>query len=113
MRSYIHIAEPSALAILRDTTPSLVSIGIMNGSTLTRCGALLAQPLALVQRLVHQANLALLQVAQAAVHELGALDEVPEAKSSRSTSAVRRPRVAASRATPAPVIPPPITNDVE
>ncbi len=38
--SYIHMAEPSALAILRDTTPSLVRIGIMNGSTLTRCGAL-------------------------------------------------------------------------
>src|ERR1700677_2463942 len=37
-------------------------------------------------------------------------DEVPEAKSSRSTSAVLRPRLAASRATPAPVIPPPMTS---
>ena len=32
---------------------------------------------------------------------------VPEAKSWESTSRVRRPRIAASRATPAPVIPPP------
>ena len=37
-------------------------------------------------------------------------DDVPLAKSSRSTSAVRRPRVAASSATPAPVIPPPTTS---
>ena len=36
--------------------------------------------------------------------------EVPLAKSSRSTSAVRSPRMAASRATPAPVMPPPITS---
>ena len=40
VRSYIHIAEPSARAILRETTPSLVRIGIRNGSTCTRCGAL-------------------------------------------------------------------------
>ena len=37
-------------------------------------------------------------------------DEVPEAKSWRSTRAVRRPRLAASRATPTPVIPPPTTS---
>lgn len=36
--------------------------------------------------------------------------EVPLAKSSRSTSAVRSPRIAASRAVPQPVIPPPITS---
>ena len=41
VRSYIHIADPIARAILRDTTPSLVRIGIMNGSTFTRCGAFL------------------------------------------------------------------------
>src|SRR5690606_3347467 len=34
----------------------------------------------------------------------------PLAKSSRSTSAVRSPRLAASRATPQPVIPPPTTR---
>jgi hypothetical protein len=38
------------------------------------------------------------------------LDEVPEAKSSFSTRAVRSPRLAASRATPAPVMPPPMTS---
>ncbi len=38
--SYIHIAEPSARAILRDTTESFDRIGIMNGRTRTRWGAL-------------------------------------------------------------------------
>ena len=37
-------------------------------------------------------------------------DEVPEAKSPFSTSAVFRPRLAASSATPAPVTPPPMTS---
>src|ERR1700728_1178397 len=37
-------------------------------------------------------------------------DDVPEAKSAFSTSAVLRPRLAASSATPAPVTPPPITR---
>ena len=41
VRSYIHISEPIARAILRDTTPSLVRMGIMNGITCTRCGAFL------------------------------------------------------------------------
>ena len=36
--------------------------------------------------------------------------EVPEAKSSRSTRATEKPRDAASRAMPTPVIPPPITS---
>ena len=36
--------------------------------------------------------------------------DVPDAKSERSSKATRRPRRAASRATPAPVIPPPITR---
>jgi hypothetical protein len=35
---------------------------------------------------------------------------VPDAKSAFSTSATLNPRVAASSATPAPVIPPPITT---
>lgn len=38
------------------------------------------------------------------------LEDVPEEKSSRSTSPTRRPRVTASRATPLPVAPPPITR---
>ena len=37
-------------------------------------------------------------------------EEVPEAKSPFSTRAVRRPRLAASSATPAPVTPPPMTS---
>src|ERR1700722_3280024 len=37
-------------------------------------------------------------------------EDVPDAKSPFSTRAVRRPRLAASRATPAPVIPPPMTR---
>src|SRR5256885_13473037 len=37
-------------------------------------------------------------------------DEVPPPRSPWSTTAVRKPRSAASRAIPAPVIPPPITR---
>jgi hypothetical protein len=37
-------------------------------------------------------------------------EDVPLAKSSRSTKAVRRPLLAASSATPTPVIPPPTTS---
>src|SRR5947209_6331041 len=37
-------------------------------------------------------------------------DDVPEAKSRASTSAVDSPRAAASRATPVPVMPPPTTS---
>lgn len=36
--------------------------------------------------------------------------DAPEAKSSASTSATPRPRAASSRATPAPVMPPPTTQ---
>ena len=67
--------------------------------------------LALVQRLAHQAELQLLEVAQAAVEHLRRLRlEVPEAKSRASTSATFSPRVAASRAAPAPTTPPPMTT---
>ena len=38
--SYIHSALPSARAIFFEMTPSFVRIGIMNGITCTRCGAL-------------------------------------------------------------------------
>ena len=38
------------------------------------------------------------------------LEDVPEAKSSLSTRPTRRPLVTASRATPHPVAPPPITR---
>ena len=65
---------PSARASLRGTTPVLsVNTGNRKGSTLTRCGAFFAQPLALVQRFVDEAHVTLLQVAQAAVHELRGL----------------------------------------
>jgi len=37
-------------------------------------------------------------------------DDVPPPKSPLSTTAVRKPRSAASRAIPAPVIPPPMTR---
>ena len=47
-----------------------MNTGSRNGSTRTRCGAVVAQHLALGERLVHEADLALLEVAQPAVHEL-------------------------------------------
>ena len=45
----------------------------MNGQQLHEVRGVPAQPLALVQRLVHETHVALLQVAQAAVHQLRAL----------------------------------------
>ena len=73
VRSYIHIALPSARATFGLIRPSFEKIGMRNGSSRTRCGAFAAQPLALAQRLVHEADVAVLQVAQPAVHELRAL----------------------------------------
>ena len=40
VRSYIHMAEPSARATFGLISPSLEKIGMRNGSRLTRCGAL-------------------------------------------------------------------------
>jgi hypothetical protein len=57
-----------------------------------------------MERFVHEADLTLLQVAQAT------MDDVPDEKSFFSTSAQRNPRDAASRATPSPVTPPPMTT---
>ncbi len=71
----------------------------------------MAEPLALGQRLVHEADVA---AAAGSAGRRGpawsSWTTCPEAKSSRSTSAVRRPRAAASRAAPTPVMPPPITR---
>ena len=85
----------------------------MNGSTSTRWGALRAQPLAFVQRLVHQADVAVLQVAQAAVHELRALRRRAGGEVVALDQRGAQPTVAASRATPTPVMPPPIDQHVE
>ena len=73
VRSYIHRAVPSARASLAFITPSFVSIGIRNGSTCTRCGALWRRRWRSARPLVHEAHVALLEVAEAAVDELGAL----------------------------------------
>ena len=73
VRSYIHIALPSARATFGLMRPSFENSGMRNGSSRTRCGALRAQALALAERLVHEADVAVLQVAQAAVDELRAL----------------------------------------
>ena len=73
VRSYIHIALPSARATFGLMSPSFEKIGMRNGRSCTRCGRVAAQALALAQRLVDEADVAVLQVAQAAVHELGRL----------------------------------------
>ena len=52
--------------------PPLTSTGTRNGMIDTRCGAFSIMPLALGERLVDEAELALVEVAQTAVHELGA-----------------------------------------
>ena len=40
VRSYIHIADPSAFSSLGWMTPPLPNIGMRNGMIRTRCGAL-------------------------------------------------------------------------
>ncbi len=54
--------------------PSRVNNGIRNGRIRTRCGQ---RDLALGETLVHERDLALLEVAQPAVHELRALGRRP------------------------------------
>ena len=78
----------------------------------TRCGReRRQQQRALVQRLAHEREVALLEVAQAAVDQLARATRGAGARSRASRPARRcRPRVAASSATPAPVTPPPTTS---
>ena len=73
VRSYIHIAEPSARATLRGISAVLGEDRDHERQQLDEVRRVAAQPLALVERLVDEADVALLQVAQAAVDELGAL----------------------------------------
>jgi hypothetical protein len=58
------------------------------------------QPLALAQRLVHQADVALLEVAQPAVDQLRALRRGARGEVVALDERVRSPRLAASSATP-------------
>ncbi len=83
VRSYIHIAEPSARATRRGMTPSLVRIGIRNGQQLDEVRGVAAEPLALVERFVDQADVAVLEIPKAAVDELGALRRRAGGESSR------------------------------
>ena len=74
VRSYIHMADPSVRDSFFGMTPPLpVRIGSRNGRILTRCGALCRRRWRSCECLVHEPDLALLQVAQAAVDELGGL----------------------------------------
>jgi hypothetical protein len=71
------------------------------------------QDFAFPQRLADEPDRALLEVAQAAVDQLGRGRAGVLARSSRSTSSTRSPRSAASRAIAAPLIPPPMIEEVE
>ena len=101
VRSYIHIARAERPGELRADQHAVlaVNIGMRNGRTRTRCGALRGSRWRSCERLVDQPDLA---AAAGSAGRRGRassdFDDVPEAKSSRSTSAVRRPREAASRA---------------
>src|SRR6266480_1242750 len=64
----------------------------------------------LAARLEHQAKLALLEITDPAVDEPRGERRGAAPRSPLSTTAVRKPRSAASRAIPAPVIPPPMTR---
>ena len=74
VRSYIHMLMPRARAsFLGMTPPDPVKTGSRKGRSFTRCGALWMQALALGEGFVHEADLALLQVAEAAVGQLRGL----------------------------------------
>ncbi len=77
--------------------------------TLRQMGGVAQQRGALVQRLAHQGDVALREVAHAAVYQLGGTRGGALAKSCDSSSTTEKPRAAASSATPRPVAPPPTT----
>jgi hypothetical protein len=111
VRSYIHIIEPSARATWRGMMPpGPEKIGIRNGSTLTRWGALRSRRWRSWSASYTSRTSPFCRYRSPPWTSFDDLDDVPDAKSSRSTRAVRRPREAASSATPAPVIPPPTTS---
>ena len=69
------------------------------------------QHLALLQRLAHQGELAVLQIAQPAVDQLACWRTTCATRDRPArTSSTERPRPAASRAMPAPLMPPPTTS---
>ncbi len=70
VRSYIHIAEPSARATFGLIKPSREKIGMRKGSTRTRCGAVLRRRWRSASAFVDEEVLALLQVPKPAVDEL-------------------------------------------
>ena len=73
VRSYIHMALPMARASFLSTHAVRPKIGMRNGRRLDQVGGVAAQALALVERFVDEPDLALLEVAQAAVDQLGRL----------------------------------------
>ena len=74
VRSYIHMAEPSARATCLGMMPLLAGEHRdEEGQDLDQVGGVAQQALALVQRLVDEADVAVLEVAQPAVDELGRL----------------------------------------
>ena len=82
----------------------------MNGSTLDEMRGVLAQSLAFVQRLVDQPDLALLQVAQPTVDQLGALRRGARGEVVALDQRRAQPARGGVEATPTPVIPPPTTS---
>ena len=110
VRSYIHIAEPRARATSGDQPVLAGEHRDDERQEVDQVGGVAAQPLALVQRLVDEPDVALLEVAQAAVDELRALRDVPWQNRRASTRAVRSPRVGRVEGDPAPVMPPPTTK---
>ena len=70
VRSYIHIAPPSARASFLLISPSDVNTGSRNGQHAHEVRGVAAQDLALGERFVDEPDLLLLEVAEAAVDEL-------------------------------------------
>src|SRR5437868_280342 len=110
VRSYIHIVEPSSRASRRGRNPSLVNTGSRNGSTRTRCGAVRRSTCRSASASYTRRTSRCCRYRMPPCTSFEDFDDVPEAKSPFSINAVRRPRDAASSATPAPVMPPPTTR---
>jgi len=70
------------------------------------------QHFAFLQRLAHQPPLPLLQIAQAAVNQLAARHRRRAAQITAFAQGDANARPAASRATPTPLIPPPISQKI-
>lgn len=109
-RSYVHSRPSKPLARRASKMPSFSRIGKRNGSRCTRCGAFLRKRWRSRSEWRTRLTLPCSMYRRPPCTIFEDFDDVPEAKSSFSTSAARSPREAASSTAYAPVMPPPMTR---